>query len=52
MFIIIGNGNQKHTESFHHGSAEMNLTGIPEDAGSILGLAQWIKGSGIAMAVV
>ena len=25
-----------------HGTAEMNLTGIPEDAGSTPGLAQWV----------
>ena len=38
--IIMG---QQPCQSSHHGSAEMNLTSIHEDIGSIPGLAQWIK---------
>ena len=33
----------KHFRSFQFGSAEMNLTSNHEDAGSIPGLAQWLK---------
>ena len=36
-------GQNQPSRSSHRGSAEMNLTSIHEDAGSILGLTQWVK---------
>lgn len=42
--------NQKPVQgSSHHGSVVPNPTNIREDASSIPGLAQWVKGSGVAV---
>ena len=37
--------SKKYLKSYLCGLAEMNLTSIHEDAGSIPGFTQWIKGS-------
>ena len=37
------------SRSFRHGAVEMNLTRNHVVAGSIPGLTQWVKGSGVAM---
>ena len=41
--------SEQKSWSSHHGSAVTNPTSIHEDTGSVLGLAQWVQESSIAM---
>ena len=41
-----------HFRNSHHGSVQTNLISIHEDAGSIPGLAQWVKDTVWPLAVV
>ena len=45
-------GYKKIFWSSHCGSVVMNPTSIHEDAGSILGLTQWVKYTALPLAVV
>ena len=52
IFVITFNLESTVTGGSCCGPAVMNPTSIHEDTGSILGLAQYVKGSSIAVAVM
>ena len=50
--VIVKQNGKAKTSSSHCGAAEMSLTSIHENAGSIPGLAQWVKNLALLWAVV